>query len=195
MPIMAGYTYVRWVHSRSSSDNFLHAQVCTYTLACWMCVCVFVCVVPIHNYAGSKQPSVRIMTMERYMTLDIVKHNTANTNTCSWSQSRDWTVVVAKADIFDLFQRNLEWINKLPYSPRYKIWPEPLQCKPCWYMPIDGQTAMIQAVDIFAVCANVPKDAVHKQCHGRGDMPFGCTYFPVLVIFRSFRYTCWPHAC
>jgi len=35
-------------------------------------------------------------------------------------------------------------------------------------MPTDGQTAMIKAVDIFAVCANVSKDAVHKQCHGRG---------------------------
>jgi len=35
-------------------------------------------VVPTHNYAGSKQTSFRIMTMEMYATLDKVKHNTSH---------------------------------------------------------------------------------------------------------------------
>jgi hypothetical protein len=37
------------------------------------------CVIPTQNYACSKQTSFRIMAMERYTTLDMAKHNTANT--------------------------------------------------------------------------------------------------------------------
>jgi len=33
-------------------------------------------------------------------------------------------------------------------------------------MLTDGQTAVMKAVDFFAVCTNVPKDAVHKQSRG-----------------------------
>jgi hypothetical protein len=50
--------------------------MCAYTFACWMHLCVCV---PTHNYAGCKQISFRIMTVERYMTLDKAEHNAANT--------------------------------------------------------------------------------------------------------------------
>jgi hypothetical protein len=51
-------------------------------------------------------------------------------------------------------------------------------------MPPDGQTAMIKAVDFFAVCANVPKDAVHKQSHGSWIHAFGCINFPILCHYQ-----------
>jgi hypothetical protein len=33
-------------------------------------------------------------------------------------------------------------------------------------MSTDGQTAMMNAADFFAVCTHVPNDAVHKQSYG-----------------------------
>jgi hypothetical protein len=33
-------------------------------------------------------------------------------------------------------------------------------------MLTDGQTDLINAVDVFSVCTAVPKDAVIKQSHG-----------------------------
>ena len=107
------------------------------------------------------------MTLERYKTLDKAKHTQQKQHTQSWPQSRDWTVVVPIGDnILDLFQPNLVLINKLPYSTQYQIWLESVQCKPHWYMPTDECTAMMKAVEFFAVCANMPKHAVQKQSHG-----------------------------
>ena len=80
-----------------------------------------------------------------------------NLGTWSWPQTCDWDVVVVIADIFDLFPPNLVLNDKLPHSPRYKIWREPVQCKPLWYIQTERQTIMMKAVDFYVVCTDVPK--------------------------------------
>jgi hypothetical protein len=51
-------------------------------------------------------------------------------------------------------------------------------------MPTDGQTAMMKAVDFFAVCANAPKDAVTSIVILIGNMPAGCALFPILYHYQ-----------
>jgi hypothetical protein len=72
---------------------------------------------------------------------------------------------VAIADIFELFEPNLDFIDKLPYSPQYKTRRNSVQCKHRSYMSTDGQTSRLKEVYLFPVCANAPKVAVIKQSH------------------------------
>jgi hypothetical protein len=123
----------------------------------------WVCVVPTHNYAGSKQTSFRIRIMEIYVLLDKAKHNTRHLILAAVMWLRSWC---GNSRHIWHISTNVEVIDKLLHSPRYQIWRESVQCKPLWYMLTDGQTDMIKAIDFFAVCTHVPKDAAHKKSYG-----------------------------
>ena len=126
------------------------------------------------------------MTIEMYRTLNKAKHNTANTHLilaavtgpiCLCGNSRHIRPISTKIGV-------KRQITIKPPLHNYQIWPESVQCKALWNMPTDGRTAMIKAVDIFAVCANVPKDAVHKQCHGGGRHALWLHLFSNLSHFQ-----------
>jgi len=105
-----GYTYVHWVCSRSPYQKKTVTRECVHTHS-QSDVCVSF--QHIIMQAANKHPSESWQWKGTWhWTWWSTTQQTQDT--WSWPQSCDWTVVVAIANIFNLFQPNFEITGKLP---------------------------------------------------------------------------------
>ena len=128
IPFMTGYIYVGWVRIRSLhwKSSVMCECMRIQSHVGYMCVCACVSFQHIIMQAARRHRSESWQWKGTWpWTWWSTIRQTQIPLSCP--QSCDWIVIVAIVDIFDLFQPNLEWTDKLPYSRWYKI--RPMQAK------------------------------------------------------------------